>query len=55
MDGHPAAMPAWNLGLRFVLELAAFTVPVAGAILGALVLLHLAFSMNRTRWLLTHD
>jgi hypothetical protein len=124
MNDHAAAIPAWNLGLRFVLELAAFTgfawagwhladgflavvltlalpfaaaalwgvfnvpgdpsrsgkapVPVPGwlrllvelvvlvggaasfaffdapwigAILGALIVIHLAFSMNRTRWL----
>jgi hypothetical protein len=127
MSDHPGAMPAWNLGLRFVLELAAFTgfawagwhladgflaivltvalpvaaaalwgvfnvpgdpsrsgkapvpvpgwlrlllelvvllggvasflffdAPVVGIILAALVVIHLAFSMNRTRWLLQH-
>lgn len=55
----PVPVPGW---LRLVLELlifgggvagfAFFAAPVAGAILAGLVVVHLAFSTGRTRWLL---
>jgi hypothetical protein len=55
----PAPVPGW---LRLLLELlillggaacfALFGAPAVGAVLGVLIVVHLAFSMKRTRWLL---
>ncbi len=55
----PVVVPGW---VRLALELAVFAAgalgfaifgaPVVGLVMGVLVLVHLAFSLGRTRWLL---